>query len=93
RTAAEAGAHAGECLRDGQACAVKILSPDSVHKSDVGGVQLGLATREAGEAAATDMLSRIPGAVPTATIEGVTVQPMIHRPGAIELIAGLADDR
>ncbi|QCI63920.1 bifunctional acetate--CoA ligase family protein/GNAT family N-acetyltransferase [Phreatobacter stygius] len=93
RTAEEAGAHAVEFLSEGHACAVKILSPDIVHKSDVGGVQLGLATREAVEAAAADMLTRIARDMPKATIEGVTVQPMIHRPGAIELIAGLADDR
>jgi acetyltransferase len=92
RTAEEAGALAAGFLKGGGACAVKILSRDIVHKSDVGGVALGLSTRDAVEAAAADMLARIPLQQPAADIGGVTVQPMVHRPGAIELIAGMADD-
>jgi len=92
KSATEAGAIAAEFIAQGQACAVKIYSPDITHKSDIGGVRLSLGTREAVEAAATDMLTRIPALAPTATILGVTVQPMVHRPAALELIAGLADD-
>ncbi|MBY0361479.1 MAG: bifunctional acetate--CoA ligase family protein/GNAT family N-acetyltransferase [Phreatobacter sp.] len=91
-TPREAGAFAAPFLAAGQAIAVKILSPDITHKSDVGGVRLGLATREAVEAAVTEMLARVGRAMPQARIDGVMVQPMVYRPGAIELIAGLADD-
>ena len=91
-TAEEAGAHAAAFLAEGHACAVKVVSPDIVHKSDVGGVRLSLSSRAAVEAAAADMLTRIPRDMPKCRVEGVTVQPMIHRPGAIELIAGVADD-
>lgn len=91
-TPEEAGEAAAPFLAQGQACAVKILSPDIVHKSDVGGVALGLATREAVEAAVAAMLGRVAAAQPRARIQGVVVQPMIHRPSAIELIAGVADD-
>lgn len=72
--------------------ALKILSPDIVHKSDVGGVALslpsGAAVREAGEA----MLARIAEAAPGARIEGFVLQRMIRRPRALELIAGIATD-
>ncbi|MCA0317765.1 MAG: bifunctional acetate--CoA ligase family protein/GNAT family N-acetyltransferase [Proteobacteria bacterium] len=92
RTPREAGDFAETFLKAGQAIAVKILSPDITHKSDVGGVRLGLATREAVEAAVGEMLDRVARLVPKARIDGVMVQPMVHRPGAIELIVGLADD-
>jgi len=46
RTAKEAGDHALEFLAGGHACAVKILSPDIVHKSDVGGVPPSLSRRD-----------------------------------------------
>lgn len=92
RTPQEAGDFAETFLKAGQAIAVKILSPDITHKSDVGGVRLGLATREAVEAAVAEMLERVAKQMPKARIDGVMVQPMVHRPGAIELIVGLADD-
>lgn len=92
RGPAEAGDFAEPFLQAGQAIAVKILSPDITHKSDVGGVRLGLATREAVEGAVAEMLERVSRQMPEARIDGVMVQPMVHRPGAIELIVGLADD-
>ncbi|MGB8273983.1 MAG: bifunctional acetate--CoA ligase family protein/GNAT family N-acetyltransferase [Alphaproteobacteria bacterium] len=72
--------------------AVKILSPDITHKSDVGGVVLDLATPGAVKEAAEAMLARIKALKPEARIEGFSVQPMVHRPGAYELIVGVADD-
>lgn len=79
-------------LADGHQAAVKIHSPDIVHKSDVGGVRLNLASAEALRAATADMLQRVRSARPDARILGVTVHPMIVRPQARELIAGIADD-
>jgi acetyltransferase len=72
--------------------AIKILSPDISHKSEVHGVRLDLRTPEAVQAAAEAMLADVRQAAPDARIDGVTVQPMIARPGARELIAGLIDD-
>lgn len=91
-TPEEAGEAAAVILEAGGACALKILSPDIIHKSDVGGVRLGLTSRRAVEATTAAMLASIAEKMPEARIEGVTVQPMVHRPGAIELIAGVADD-
>jgi acetyltransferase len=71
---------------------VKILSPDIIHKSDVGGVRLGLSSEAAVAAAAADIIARARVAKPEARITGVIVQPMIIRPKAYELIVGIADD-
>jgi acetyltransferase len=79
-------------LADGKTVAVKILSPDIVHKSDVGGVRLNLNSAAAVREAAAEILARARAARPEARIAGVTIQPMILRPKARELIAGLADD-
>ncbi len=74
------------------ACVVKVLSDDISHKSDVGGVRLGLDDAEEAGRAASDMLARIARAMPAARIKGFTVQPMIRRAGAHELILGMAVD-
>lgn len=71
---------------------LKILSPDISHKSDVGGVQLNLASPGAVTQAAEDMLEAVRRAQPEARVEGFNVQPMIRRPGAHELIVGVAED-
>jgi acetyltransferase len=71
---------------------IKILSKDITHKSDVGGVRLGLETPEAVEAAARAMLDRVRKVAPGAAIEGFTVQPMVRRPRAHELILGMSED-
>jgi acetyltransferase len=72
--------------------ALKILSPDITHKSDVGGVVLGLATPAAVEAAAVAMLERIKMKQPAARISGFTIEPMVNRPLAQELIVGVSED-
>jgi acetyltransferase len=79
-------------LAEGRPVAIKILSRDVVHKSDVGGVRLNLSSAAAVEAAAGEMLEAVRAARPEARIDGVLVQPMIVRPHARELIAGIADD-
>lgn len=71
--------------------ALKIQSPDIVHKSDVGGVALGLAAADVGTAARR-MIETISRAKPGARITGFTVEPTVQRPGAVELIAGIARD-
>lgn len=75
------------------AVAVKILSRDIIHKSDIGGVRLNLKTpREVADAAA-EIIAAALKAKPDAHIAGVTLHPMIVRPQARELIAGIADDQ
>ncbi len=89
RDAAEAARFAERL--DGPAV-VKIVSRDITHKSDVGGVQLNLASPAAVAQAVTDMLATIQQKAPDARIDGFNVQPMIRRPGAHELILGIAED-
>jgi len=72
--------------------ALKIRSPDITHKSDVGGIALDLNDTASVRDAADAMLARVRAARPEARIEGLLVQQMINRPGAIELLAGLSDD-
>jgi len=72
--------------------ALKILSPDITHKSDVGGVVLGIPDPEQTRVAALAMLERVRVACPDARIEGFTVQQMAVRSGAHELIIGMTND-
>jgi acetyltransferase len=92
RTPEEAISQAGPFLAKGDAVAVKIASPDIVHKSDVGGVKLNLTGTQAVRNAMDEIIAKARAAMPAARIAGVTVQPMIVRPKARELIAGIADD-
>jgi acetyltransferase len=91
-TADEAAAAARPILAEGGTVALKILSPDIVHKSDIGGVRLDLTSEDAVRKAALDIFERAERLKPSARVVGVTVQPMVRRPKARELIAGLADD-
>ncbi|MCH2394500.1 bifunctional acetate--CoA ligase family protein/GNAT family N-acetyltransferase [Oceanibaculum sp.] len=90
RTPAEAATHAEEMAGP---VALKILSPDITHKSDAGGVALNLETSEETRQAAEAMLATIRRRQPEARLEGFTVQPMIRRAHAHELIVGMVDDR
>jgi acetyltransferase len=89
RTAREAAAHAAAI---GGPVALKILSPEISHKTDIGGVALDLVGPARVEAEAEAMLERVARARPEATITGLSVQPMIRRPGAYELIVGVTTD-
>ncbi|WP_313222886.1 bifunctional acetate--CoA ligase family protein/GNAT family N-acetyltransferase [Pseudoxanthomonas mexicana] len=83
---------AAPLLAEGATVAVKILSSDIPHKSDVDGVRLNLANANAVREAAAGILQRARERRPEARIEGVLVQPTVLRPKARELIAGIADD-
>jgi acetyltransferase len=72
--------------------ALKILSPEITHKSDVGGVVLDLTSEELVQRTASAMQERIRDMQPEARISGFTVQPMIRRPNAHKLIVGISDD-
>ncbi len=74
----------------GYPVAIKVISEQISHKSDVGGVQLNLRNGPAVEEAFDDMLSRIRSFYPEANIDGVLVQPMVT--GGQELILGGRQD-
>ncbi|MEP9376626.1 bifunctional acetate--CoA ligase family protein/GNAT family N-acetyltransferase [Aquabacter sp. CN5-332] len=76
----------------GRPVALKILSHAITHKTDVGGVRLDLRTAEAVEEAARTMLATVAERRPDAKLDGFTVQEMIHRPEAHELIVGISND-
>ncbi|HXX59425.1 MAG TPA: acetate--CoA ligase family protein [Dehalococcoidales bacterium] len=69
---------------------LKIASSDVVHKSDAGGVKLGLQTAAAVGQAYTDIMKAVKASFPKAKIDGVSVQPMA-KPG-VEVIIGMSKD-
>jgi len=87
RTAQEASSAANEL---GFPVVLKIVSPDVTHKSDVGGVRLGLGSAQEVQTAFDEIVDAVKGHQPDARIEGVAVQPMA-RPG-IEVILGMSKD-
>jgi len=89
RSAERAAALASEL---GFPVALKIHSPDVIHKSDVGGVALDLGDTAAVAEAATAMAGRLRALDPKARLDGFTVQHMARRPGAHELLVGAATD-
>src|SRR5262249_40392039 len=87
-----AGSAPQPVLSKGQPGVLKNQSPDITHKSDVGGVLLNLTNERAVYDAAHEILQRARAQRPAARIVGITVHPMILRPHARQLIAGIADD-
>lgn len=69
---------------------LKIVSPDIVHKSDIGGVKLGLADRDAVAAAYDEVMAAANKASPGANVHGVSVQPMAKE--GLEIIVGMTKD-
>ncbi|MGE3857285.1 MAG: acetate--CoA ligase family protein, partial [Dehalococcoidia bacterium] len=91
RLAASAAQAVTEADSLGYPVVLKIVSPDIAHKSDVGGVMLGLQDGGAVRAEYDAMLARVRAAVPGARIDGVSVQ---HQAAAgIEVIVGATTDR
>jgi len=69
---------------------MKIASPDIMHKTDVGGVKVGLKSKDEVSAAFSSIMENSKKAVPDAKIYGVEVQKMM--PKGDELIIGMATD-
>ena len=72
----------------GGPCVLKIVSPDISHKSDVGGVRVGVMPTETA-AVFEEILAAVRTAQPTAHILGVSVQELVH--GQEVIIGGLRD--
>ena len=86
-------AHARKLARDlGFPVALKVLSPEITHKSDVGGVALDLEDEDAVVGAAEAIKQRMTELRPEAHLTGFTIQRMARRPGAFELIVGARED-
>jgi acetyl coenzyme A synthetase (ADP forming)-like protein len=91
RVAHSAGEAASAAAAVGFPVVMKVVSPDIIHKSDVGGVVLGI-DDEAGVIDAHAAMMRDVGArAPNATIDGALVQHMIA--GGLETIVGVSRDR
>ncbi len=76
--------------RAGFPVVLKIASPDIIHKSDSGGVKLGLTNATQVGKAYTEIMSSIRQKFPKVKIQGVAVQKMA-RPG-VEVIIGMSKD-
>jgi acyl-CoA synthetase (NDP forming) len=83
----DAGAVVG---RIGFPVVLKICSPDIPHKTEVGGVKVGVRSEAEAREAATALLAGARKHRPQARIEGILVSPMIE--GGVETIAGVVDD-
>lgn len=70
--------------------AVKIVSSDIPHKSDIGGVKLGIANNSQLESAIKEVVHRAQTAAPDAKISGVLVSEMVS--DGIETIVGVVND-
>jgi acyl-CoA synthetase (NDP forming) len=68
----------------------KVLSPDIAHKTDAGGVVLGIADAKVLRRAARDILARVSASHPRARIDGILVQRMER--GLAEVILGYKRD-
>ena len=86
--ARDATAAAQAATEIGYPVVLKIESPDLPHKTEVGGVRVGLADAAAVEAAFDEIMAAARRHAPAARLEGVLVQEMVS--GGIELIAGLS---
>lgn len=75
----------------GYPVALKISSPDIVHKSDMGGVALNLRNAEAVRTAYREIMASTRLYERWARIDGVSVSPMA-KPGGLELILGIVTD-
>jgi acetate---CoA ligase (ADP-forming) len=87
-TAEEAVELARRC---GFPVAVKLASRQLVHKTEVGGVRLGLTTEENVRQAFEEIRERLRQANQLAAMDGVLVQPMVT--GGVEVMIGVAHDQ
>ncbi|MHA1368289.1 MAG: acetate--CoA ligase family protein [Promethearchaeota archaeon] len=92
KTPKEAASYAREI---GFPIVIKVVSPDIVHKSDVGGVILGIKNEGEARQAFIDIISSVQELRPDASIHGIEVQEMIDKSSKKkinELIIGMSRD-
>lgn len=87
-TCAEEAVAAADKL--GYPLVLKVLSPDIAHKSDVGGVLLGLKDAQAVRNGWESMMCTVAQHCPDASIQGAVLSPMIT--GGVETVLGVARD-
>ena len=82
----------GKVIRSvGFPAVAKVVSPDISHKSDVGGVILGIKDEESAVKAFKQIMENVRRNVPNARVTGVLYQKMAE-PGYIEVIVGATRD-
>jgi acetyltransferase len=74
----------------GYPVAMKIVSPQIIHKSDIGGVKINLNNKKDVENAFFEITTRVRNIMPTAHIHGVMIQEMIK--DGKEVIIGITND-
>lgn len=79
---------AAECI--GYPVALKIASPDLLHKSDIGGIRLGIDSAQELASAYDDILGGLRSYAPDSVVDGVHVQRMV--PSGREVIVGVDRD-
>jgi acetyltransferase len=72
--------------------AMKVDSPDLIHKSDAGGVRLNITNAPAVRNAYHDIIETVQKKHPTARINGVSIEPYLARPNGRELMIGVVRD-
>ena len=72
--------------------AMKVDSPDLVHKSDAGGVRLNITNAPAVRNAYHDIIETVKKRQPNARINGVSIEPFLARPHGRELMLGVFRD-
>jgi acetyltransferase len=90
--AAAVRAAAAELLKNGGRLAVKMVSATLTHKSDLGGVILDIDSENTAAEAAATITARLGHKNLQDQLEGFAVQQMVRRPGAQELLIGIASD-
>ncbi len=91
-TIARSKKEAGELAEEiGYPIVMKIVSPDILHKTDIGGVILGVKSREEAEESYDILLRRAHLLMPHAKVMGVLLQKMV--PAGREVIVGAIRDR
>lgn len=81
---------AAEADRMGYPVVLKVASPKILHKTDVGGVKIGLKSAEEVKQAFTEIMESVHRYLPKVIVYGVEVQKMM--PGGTELIIGMTRD-
>lgn len=89
-TASDEDEAAAIATRIGFPVVVKVDSPDIGHKSDIGGVVVGLSSEQQVREAVRDVMSNVEAAQPDARIEGVVVEKMLD--DGLQVILGAHRD-